>query len=280
MLKRNVAIATIIATGLSLSSNDLVEARKPSFEPFFASRMWETVFGPKTPQPVTPELVAQLYELNAVLVIDEPEPEWPTDAPYLNPSLSSGEQTAWQLMPFVMLQLCSLPDDGDWNTTERQMATAILDIVSRVEPQFNDYQVTAAPDINALAQTQACNQFIERASDPQYLAYMIFTLDDGPWTPLELTGDCQPKEEKIITDHFTLRTCQQPSGDWGIEGLNNGELMWQQALSEVPNVPLTFLDMAPIDLGEYGWRINLSFGELTHLYIDQDFKPIFYFTSW
>ena len=222
-----------------------------------------------------------MHELSAVLVTSAPTTDLPPDTgPYLNPSLSSQERSAWPLMPFVMLQLCSLPSDGQWSDLETQLATATLNVAARLESQLSDYTVTADPENNAFVQTQACNQFIERASDPLYLGHMIFTLDDGPWALLELNGDCTPREEKIITDEFTLRLCEQPSGSWGIEGLSNGEPIWQQSLSQVPNGSLTFLDMDPVDLDEYGWRVNMSFGELVHLYVDPDFTPMFYFTSW
>lgn len=288
MLKQCTAIvpaltcqfAAVLAACLTLTYSKPAASREPSFEPFFASRMWEVAFGPKTPQPVTSEFVNLLHELNAGLILNEPGAP-ALDRPYLNPSLTAGEQTGWRLMPFMLLQLCSLPNDGQWSPIETDMANALLSIIARMETQLSDSQATSDPENNTLAQTQACQQFVQRSSDPQYLGHMIFTSDDGPWALDGLTEECLPKEEKAITEQFILRTCQQPSGDWGIEGVKNGELLWQQSLSQVPtNSSLAFLDMPSIDLGEYSWRINLSFGELTHLYLDQDLAPMFYFTSW
>lgn len=280
MLKKNAALAVVVAVSLSVVGGQ-AKSQEPSFEPFFASRMWEVAFGQMAPSLVTEKLVAELNELNAALESDELENESLENLGHnLNPSLSPAEQSVWQLMPFVMLQLCSLPNDGNWNSLETQVATVALKIASRVEPQLEEYDGVVLSENNASVQTQACNQFAMRAFEPQYLGYMIFTLDDGPWAPSELDGECEPTEEKAVTDQFTIRICKQQSGGWGIEGISSGELIWRQAVPMSQNSHLNVTDMHLVELGEYGWRINILLGELVHFYVDRDFSPMFYFTSW
>ena len=270
-----------VALSASCANSERTANSEMSFEPFFASRMWGVSFGPTAPTPVSDEFVVQLEELARKITSDlSVVDEHPANRTDLDPAMSSSRRSAWAMIPFVVLQLQALPGHDDWQSIHVRAADAIVAVAKAADPSVDVgfHEDSAARNRESLQ--HLLTWFDEQSLDPQRLGYMIFTLDDGPWRLMPSQNACVPTESKPITGDFALRLCRQESGRWSIEGIRDDAPVWSRELTEVPKSALSFAPGEAIPLGKYGWRINMTFGELVHFYIDRRLEPMFYFTSW
>ena len=270
-------IGTVITVSflLALSGSD------PSFEPFFASRMWNVAFGPRASMAVTSELVETVEELTQEIRSERAKTFERTLEPSdLNPQLSDHQRMVWSMVPFSVLQLRELPKDGRWNPLEIRLAKAVGRIAEAADPEMGTLVFGESPTHNRESLERIFIWFSSQTRDPLIAGYMIFTMDDGPWRPLPTESKCLDGEIKPVGDEFELRICRTPSGHWLIEGLEDSVPVWSRELAEIPSTSLKFGEGDAIPLGTFGWRINMSFGEIVHFYVDPRFEPMFYFTSW
>ncbi len=262
----------------------------PSFEPFTASRMWPLMGEPQVSVPVgeaATEIDNFLDEIDNLLneanIFDEQAPVGATEDPEtLDPNLSTKERLLWLEIPVTFLQLQPLWHKDEWTEDEVNFARSSARLVAAVSPQSR-FEFQQNHDLeNRENLNRMVDWFRLQAKEPHRYGYMIHTFDDGPWLALDYDAgsDLTIIDKVAISDGFDLELCKTTTDQWCLRGVAHGEVTWTKVLSKVPSGDFGFLPSALTPLGPYGWKINMSFGEYTHVYLDAQNQLLFYFTSW
>lgn len=216
-------------------------------------------------------------------VLDELAPAGAAeDSVTLDPSLGMTERFLWTMIPSTFLRLQPLWQKEEWTEDEVKFARSAAQLVDTLSPESHfEFRLN-----HGLENHENLDRMIEwfrvQAKEPQRYGYMIITFDDGPWlAPSYYSSDSLTTFERVaISDEFDLELCKTATDQWILRGVTNGEITWIKVLSKVPPGDFGFLPSAVTPLGSYGWKINMSFGEYTHVYLDAQKELLFYFTSW
>ena len=275
------------ASGLSAQKEAaLLATPAPSFEPFEASRMFLLIDPLRDESPVTVPTAHAALE-NILAEIEEQERDFAAGSPGSAPSSYTQSVVEvgilYNFLPTILMALESLWDVEQWNAPERELADLAVQYCQKIDARLMlDFgeQTQPRPDLEL---RRLARWYWSLVADPEVYGQMIFTMDDGPHmaSKLELAEaeELQRQSQQRVTESFSIELGMHPEHGWCMRGLVLGEPAWMVQLDEVPRKDFGFVGQ-PTDLGPFGWKVNASFGEYTHLYLSKDYEFLFYFTSW
>ncbi|NIT55911.1 MAG: hypothetical protein GWN00_06645 [Aliifodinibius sp.] len=285
-------IVSIIIPGRMLFAQDRLEKNPPEFpglEPFKASRMWA----------VLENTYSEIDNLDSIIVILKAFAKnqnksvemteemgydvWPDEE---DPAVFSGgiqKRGSYFAIPWLMAILESLWGREEWGEDNIELANQVAQALT-----FNEnapiVEFTGDSKHNGKELEKITEWFKSLTDDPATYGSMIFTFDDGPWRPLsvEMQEFLPAVDSQSIASNCILRLIKlgDDKGVWGLQCKLQDELLWSAILSKVPDDEFSFTGEAPTNLGDYGWKIHMHFGEYVHLYLDPEYRLLFYFTSW
>jgi hypothetical protein len=256
----------------------------PTFEPFVASRMWSIGFGePGTllsPDEMSTTLNRVIGEFDSVTK-DLP-PDSAAVAPELDAGINLADRGIWSMLPAAVMQLRPLWDRPDWSGDEIALANSVARLIATVDQRVEFRFQTGHDQANQISLGKLAEWFKAQTRQPNRYGYMIFTLDEGPWMGLDYSqrSSLTILDRQTIDGDFTLQLCQTVGEQWCLQGLQGGIVEWTKILTQVPGDEFMFTTDGPTALGPYGWKVHMTFGEYTHVYLDRDKRFLFYFTSW
>ena len=290
----------LVAGGAGLSvRNVLVHPHAPAWpglEPFMASRFWEAVpafSGVETGSRHTPDTLMAAVDFAESLFAGT---RFAKDA---GDSLITGETPAYEepgdalsypVAPILMHALAPLWDDESWDETDQALAEACAALLARLPDGQTFEFVSGDAARNHVTLGAVAQWFRAQVSSASGYAAMIYTLDDGPCSPIVSATDVPLEVEErlpIGLDAELRLLAHRPDGHQVLEVARGGRILHRAILTEIPSQDrLTFDEVADaLELGQYGWRVQMRFGvhgdiELMTLYLDVELRPVFYFTSW
>lgn len=259
----------------------------PTFEPFLASRMWGwgDPAKPIDPDRATKTIQESLEYLNknfegiktSAIEITSKNPV------YLNPE--SGPQYAiWYThIPGFLLMLRPLWEADSWNDAQLSLAEAMSDWLKFCPCGPKLVFKPENADHNHHQLKILLSWFHDQVQRPEGYGNMIFTFDDGPYRAMELPNASPSilKNSQQVTENLKLQLGQIEGKGWILQALLNDQVIWTRWLSAIQTERnFHFIDKPPTPLGEYGWKVHMSEGEYTHVYLDRNGTLLFYFVSW
>ncbi|MFH1833919.1 MAG: hypothetical protein ABH877_02750 [bacterium] len=193
----------------------------------------------------------------------------------------------WQDLPEVMIHLQPLYLETRWTEGHLAVARLAQDFFA-MNPDAPHPQFEKGENAKNHAQLEAvAGWFRRQVQDPLRYGAMIRTMSLGPNTgrPTDIDPSRTPVAQRRIDDHLELRLLPIQHGERhvAIAAFRDGEPLWSRLLTERAGDPiddLCFADRPPVQLGTYGWLVNLRDGESYSLYLDRDGGFLFYFASW
>ena len=195
-----------------------------------------------------------------------------------------GDRTLLKMLPWVFMQLEPLWEKAVWTEVEVSLAKAATDYVGLLDDAPTVSFRLGAGEANRQNLRRFVQWFRQQLSDPATYGSMIFTMDDGPWQAVD-----HPQEQVLpavstqrVGPELELRLCRLGGTPtrWCLQCVQGQDLLWTKLLTQVPGNTFDFTGMDPTDLGTYGWKVHMSFGEYVQVYLDRAGNLLFYFTSW
>lgn len=186
---------------------------------------------------------------------------------------------ACQLLPGSMQILGERASTGSWTEADRELAKRIARLARYIDPtaRFDfDTDVQPVAELRRLA-----GWFESQTGDPKTLGLMISSLYSGPWYPREAARELEISvdETKSLPGGIQLEIGHRDDGTWCMRGRTGSTVQWVKDLGMPADQPVAFDDQEAVDLGPYGWRLRMVFGDPADFYVSDVGEALFYFTQ-
>jgi len=277
-------------------SPEQAQVRYPTFEPFVASRMFRMFGDPKAAD--LAELTSQLQAVSKATAEAKEvgemfaPPRSTTLSASLQPEVELAQRSIAPLVPLVLMKLEPLWSATKWTSDQVAAARAGAAILARLPgapaPAFaEDKDAENHAGLEAIVRW-----FGKQVARPEWLAAMIFTMDDGPFAglPYESAQVLPAIATKALDEKTSVALCrvERAKEPWVLQAVREGKPLWSRVISGAPDESVaeaTFHDEPAERLGPYGWKIQMTVTwsqgtELAEVFLDAKGQLLFYFLSW